>query len=280
MGCGGAFDVLIERLDELDRDETMRRWLTVLERGEKAALVVPLRGASGRIIVQGSGEQIGHLSDPAIEKEARARAHICLSGSPPQSGPERIDGGELFFEVSLPAPELVIFGAGPDAGPVAQQAWTLGFSVTVVDVRTAYLTKALFPAAKLVSAHFTQFAAAVPLTSGTSVLVMNHQLERDEESLRYALESAAGYVGVLGPRTRYERLLAHLASTGYTPSAECLERVHSPVGLSIGAETPDEVAVSILAEVLAVERGFAGGFLSGFSGSLHRSDDKRRLTSS
>ena len=216
-----------------------------------------------------------------MEQEALARASARLRAVVPQSGPERVGSGELFFEMSVPAQELVVFGAGPDAAPLAQHAWALGFSVTMVDVRGAYLTKERFPTAKLVSAHFSQFATAVPLAPGSFVLVMNHHIERDEESLRYALESDnAFYIGVLGPRARYEKLLAGLAAKGYTPSASRLARVHSPVGLSIGAETPDEVAVSILAELIAVGRGFEGGFLSGYSSSLHTPDDKRLLTSS
>jgi xanthine/CO dehydrogenase XdhC/CoxF family maturation factor len=109
---------------------------------------------------------------------------------------------------------------------------------------------------------------------------MNHHLERDEESLRHALDSGAAYIGVLGPRSRYQKLLTGLAAKGYTAPASSLARVRSPVGLSIGAETPGEVAVSILAEMVAVGRGFEGGFLSGSSGSLHTPDDKRLLTSS
>jgi xanthine/CO dehydrogenase XdhC/CoxF family maturation factor len=280
MGCSGAVDVRIERLDELERDETMRAWLTVLERGEAAALVTPLGGASRRLLVRASGEQLGRLSDPAMEQEAIARARTRLRAAFPQSGPERIGSGEVFFEISVPAPELVVFGAGPDAAPLSQQAWALGFSVTMVDVRSAYLKNDRFPTAKLVPAHFSQFATAVPLASGSFVLVMNHHLERDEESLRFALDSGAEYIGVLGPRSRFQKLLTGLAAKGYTPSPSSLARVRSPVGLSIGAETPGEVAVSILAEMLAVRRGFEGGFLSGCSGSLHTPDDKRLLASS
>jgi xanthine/CO dehydrogenase XdhC/CoxF family maturation factor len=109
---------------------------------------------------------------------------------------------------------------------------------------------------------------------------MNHHLERDRESLRFSLESAAGYIGVLGPRTRYEKLLAGLAAQGYIPDAAKLARVRSPVGLALGAETPDEVAVSIVGELLAIRRGFEGGFLSGSSASLHRPDASRLLASS
>jgi xanthine/CO dehydrogenase XdhC/CoxF family maturation factor len=281
MGCSGAIDVHIERLDDLERDEAMREWLTILERGDRAALVTPLSGASGRLIIRPNGEHTGRLSDPSLEEEAVTRATARLRAVVPHSGPESIGNGELFFEVSVPAPELVVFGAGPDAAPLAQHAWALGFSVTMVDVRTAYLTKERFPTAKLVLAHFSQFATAVPLAPGSLVIVMNHHLERDEESLRYALDSdAAFYIGVLGPRPRYEKLLAGLAARGYTPSTSRLARVHSPVGLSIGAETPEEVAVSVLAELVAVGRGFEGGFLSGSSRSLHTPEDKRLLTSS
>jgi xanthine/CO dehydrogenase XdhC/CoxF family maturation factor len=98
---------------------------------------------------------------------------------------------------------------------------------------------------------------------------MNHHLERDEESLRYALESGAGYIGVLGPRSRYFLLVAGLAAKGYAPSPSSLARVHSPVGLAIGAETPEEIAISILGELIAVGRGFDGGFLTGVGQPSH-----------
>jgi xanthine/CO dehydrogenase XdhC/CoxF family maturation factor len=116
--------------------------------------------------------------------------------------------------------------------------------------------------------------------AGAFMLVMNHHIERDEESLRFSLESDAAYIGVLGPRARYEKLLAGLAAHGYTPDASTIARVHSPVGLSLGAETPYEVAVSILGEILAIRRGFEGGFLSGSVRSLHRPDNRRLLASS
>ncbi len=284
MGCSGAIDVRIERLDELDRDDVMREWLNVLARGEKAALVTPLSGSAGgnagRLLVRASGEPFGHLSDPAMEHDAVARARVRLRSAFPHSGSERTATGELFYEIIAPAPDLVVFGANSDAAPLARQAWALGFSVTIVDVRAASLTKERFPTAKLVAAHFSEFAAAVPLSPDSSVLVMNHHLERDEESLRYALESGAGYIGVLGPRSRYVLLLAGLASKGYSPLPSSLARVHSPVGLAIGAETPEEIAISILGELIAVARGFDGGFLTGVEGSLHTPDAKRLLTSS
>ena len=186
----------------------------------------------------------------------------------------------MFFEITMPPPDLVIFGAGHDAAPVAQLAWTLGFAVTVVDVRETFLTKDRFGGATPVCAHFSQFADRVALRAGSFSLIMNHHIERDQESLRFSLESDAAYIGVLGPRSRYEKMLAGLADQGYVPDPMRAARVRSPVGLSLGAETPEEVATSILGELLAIRRGFDGGFLSGSIGSLHRPDDRRLLASS
>jgi xanthine dehydrogenase accessory factor len=267
LGCAGAIDVRIERLDD---DPMTGAWLDMLEAAETAALVTPLAGASGRLLVRADGPTVGHLSDAAMEQAAVERARARLGDRIPHAAAEPVANGEAFFEFSIPAPEVIIFGAGPDAAPLARHAWAVGFTVAVVDVRSAYLTREWFPTATRVLARFDEFAVAVPLRRDSFVLVMNHHLERDEESLRHAFASEAPYIGVLGPRARYEKLLSGLAAKGYLASDADLARVRSPVGLAIGAETPEEVAVSIVGEMLAVLRGFRGGFLSGTPGSLHR----------
>lgn len=277
IGCSGAVDIRIERLED---DAVTRAWLAILERGDAAVLVTPLTNVSGQMIVDGAGVIAGGLSDATVEQQAITRARDRLRADYPASGPESIGGAEVFCEVALPPPDLVIFGAGHDAAPVAQLAWTLGFTVTVVDVREAFLAKDRFPGATLVSAHFSQFAERVKPRAGAFMLVMNHHVERDQESLRFGLESHAACIGVLGPRSRYEKLLAGLVAQGYAPDASKIARVRSPVGLSLGAETPQEVAVSILGEILAIRRGFEGGFLSGSVRSLHRPEDRRLMANS
>jgi xanthine/CO dehydrogenase XdhC/CoxF family maturation factor len=277
IGCSGAVDIRIERIED---DAMSNRWLTILERGEAAVLVTALTGVSGRVIVTASGEVVGALTDPEIARAAVARAHACLAARYPQSGPEHVANAELFFEVTTTPPALVIFGAGHDAEPVAQLAWTLGFTVTIVDVREAFVTPERFPHAKLVCAHFSQFADCVGLGAGSFALIMNHHVERDRESLRFSLESEPAYIGVLGPRSRYEKLIGGLAAQGYVPDPSKTARVQSPVGLALGAETPQEVAVSILGELLAIRRGFAGGFLTGSIDSLHRPEDSRLMARS
>jgi xanthine dehydrogenase accessory factor len=174
----------------------------------------------------------------------------------------------------------VIFGAGYDTEPLVRQSWALGFAVTVVDVREAFLTPERFPGATLVAAHYTQFPERVHLVPTSFVVIMNHHVERDRESLRFALGSAACYIGVLGPRARYDKLLTELASLGWAMDPARANVVRSPIGLDVGAETPDEVAMSIVSELLAIRRGFEGGFLTGSRRSLHRPADARLLARS
>ena len=130
-------------------------------------------------------------------------------------------GAEVFYEITMPPPDLVIFGAGHDAAPVAQLAWTLGFAVTVVDVREAFLAPERFRQARRWCARISASSpSAWRSRAGSFVLVMNHHVERDQESLRFSLESDAAYIGVLGPRSRYDKLLAGLAAQGYVPDAD------------------------------------------------------------
>jgi len=277
IGCSGAVDIRIERIED---DDVTAAWLDALGRGDAAVLVTPLEGASGRRVVFPSAAAAGRLSDADLEHAADRRAREMLAASETQSAAEPVGGAVMFFEINVPPIELVIFGAGQDAVPLARQAWSLGFAVTVVDPRSAYLRPDLFPGARLVSSAFEALPSALALRPGSFVVVMSHHMERDRQALRFAFESESAYIGVLGPRARFEKLLGQLKEEGVVPSTDRLARVHSPIGLSLGAETSDEVAVSILAEILAVRRGFAGGFLNGSTGSVHGRAATRSLARS
>jgi xanthine dehydrogenase accessory factor len=267
IGCSGAVDIRIERIDD---DELTTAWLTALEHGDAAVRLTPLSGVEGRRLVRTSGEAMGALSDARVQQQADAEARALLASRDAQSSACTVGDAVIFFEVHLPPPELVVFGAGQDAVPLARHAWSLGYAVTIVDPRTSYLQPALFPGARLVASAFDQLDSAVAIGPESLVVVMSHHMDRDRDALRLCLAAGPAYIGVLGPRARFERLLADLARDGTTPSADVLARVYSPVGLSLGAETPEEVALAVLAEMLAVRRGFQGGFLSGQTGSLHR----------
>lgn len=268
LGCGGTVDIRIERVDE---EPTLQAWLAVLEEATAAVLVTALATPPARVLVRETGETIGDLGDPGRTARAVEVARARLAARQPVSGLEQVDGAECFFEVSSPPLPLVVFGAGHDAMPLVRQAVDLGLSVTVVDVRDAYLTPERFPDAALVSAESGQLASAVSLGPRSLVVIMNHHVVRDRESLRVSLESEAPYVGVLGPRSRFERLLSGLAREGFVADPIALGRVRSPVGLALGAETPEEVALSIVGEILAYSRGFDGGFLRDREGPIHGS---------
>lgn len=269
LGCTGAVDIYIERLED---DPVTNQWLAIIRGTDAAVLVKELSGRHGRLLVR-EHDTAGSLGDDMLDREAIARARTRLRATFPASGAEQLGRAEMFFDVTLPPPELVIFGAGPDAEPLARLGWELGFTVTVVDVRAAFLTHERFPHARLISEHFSRFRETLALHHRSSAVIMNHHLERDRESLRFSLASSAAYIGALGPRSRFQKLLAGLRGDGVVLEPAEVARVHSPVGLALGAESPEEIAVSIMGEILAIQRGFDGGFLAGRDGSLHRSSD-------
>jgi xanthine dehydrogenase accessory factor len=275
IGCSGAVDVYIEPVSD---EPVMRVWLDMLEHAEAGVLVTPLAGATGRQVVRVDGSTLGELT-PAVAGIVEA-ALERFTTRPPHDGVETIGGAELYFAVSAPPPQLLLFGAGHDAVPLARAAWDTGFAVTIADTREAFLTPERFPRMTTVLMEAGKFSGAVTPGPRTFVVVMNHHIERDRESLRLALESDAPYIGVLGPLSRLERLLASLKEEGFTPGAGTLSRVRSPIGLAVGAETPEEIAVSILGEILALERGFDGGFLNGRATSLHRPEPSRAMARS
>jgi xanthine dehydrogenase accessory factor len=276
VGCAGAVDVRIEQVDD---DPTTRAWLDVLERGNAAVLVTPLTGAAGRLLVHADGTTTGALSPSHLESIAIAGAVARLQRRM-RSGPERLGDAEVFYDVNEPPPRLVLFGAGDDARPLARLAHEVGFLVTIVDSRVGLLTDIRFPGATLVAADFSRLADTVPFDDGSLVVIMNHHLDRDRASLGQALASPVSYIGVLGTRPRYEQLIAALRDEGVWPDAKSLARVRNPVGLALGAETPEEIAVSVVGELLAIRRGFDAGFLNGRDASIHRPADSRALASS
>jgi xanthine/CO dehydrogenase XdhC/CoxF family maturation factor len=267
LGCGGAVEVYIEPLEE---GSLLARWLELQAEGESAVLVTPLEGGEGRLLLREDGPPQGALAPSELARAAHEAAASLLAESSPRAHMRAVEGAQVFFDVSVPPPELVVFGAGHDAIPLVAQAQTLGMRATVVDARPAYATPDRFPGARIVLAHPQEFPERVRLTRHSYVVIMNHHLQRDQACLAYVLDSPAPYIGMLGPRSRFEKLLDALAREGRQVGPQDLERVRSPVGLDIGAEAPEEVAVSILAEVLAVQRGFPGGPLRQRQGRIHQ----------
>ncbi len=175
---------------------------------------------------------------------------------------------EVFLDVTVPPPKLAIFGAGHDAIPLVSYATKLGYQVTVIDARHAFVTSERFPSANLIRTHPSGFAEKVLLSPRTYVVLMNHHLERDKESLAFALAKNVAYIGVLGPRSRYERMLGALKKENRMSSVENLAIVRNPIGVDIGADTPDEIAMSVMSELIAIRGNYKAGFLNDRIGEL------------
>ena len=158
----------------------------------------------------------------------------------------------VFYETILPPPALLIFGAGDDAQPLAQLAQPLGWAVTIADPRAAFATAARFPTAdRIIVAPAAELVARIAPEPGALAVVMTHHYIHDVPLLRDLLPLDLAYLGLLGPKKRAERILADLARAGLAPTPAQRARLHAPVGLDLGAETPAEVALSILAEIRA-----------------------------
>lgn len=160
---------------------------------------------------------------------------------------------ETFVERIRPPTRLCIFGAGDDAQPLARLGAEMGWRVTVADPRPAYATAERFPSAgSIVTAPVSDLVGKVDPDAGSLAVVMTHHYVHDVPLMRGLLARPLAYLGLLGPRKRAERILADLAAAGFTPNPEQRAKLHAPVGLDLGADGPEEVALSIVAEIQAV----------------------------
>lgn len=270
--CGGDLDVYIERLPAGDRP--------VLEAARDGA------EASVGTIVGGPRELIGmrvaELTDAHLRASGadgvtsdRIRAEHEAHARAGRSVAWRVQCGQLeltvFTDVALVAPRLLIFGAVDFSAALADVGRLLGYHVTVCDARAVFATPERFPGAhEVVRAWPHVYLGETAVDERTVVCVLTHDLKFDVPLLTLALELPVAYVGAMGSRRTHERRIRALREHGVPESA--LSRLHSPIGLDIGASTPAETAVSILAEVIAVRGGASGRSLSGTEGPIHRSN--------
>jgi xanthine/CO dehydrogenase XdhC/CoxF family maturation factor len=234
LGCDGEVEVLIE-----PAPEPRRRERALLDERIPFAVVRVLPNGPRALVTPDSTE--GTLDAEAV---VRAR-DLLLTG---RSAVEEMDGCSIFVESLIPPPQLVLFGAGEDARPLAQLAADAGFRVVVTDKRPAYLMSERFPAAaELVG-------SGLALDETEYAVVMTHNFAHDQEFVRLLLRSPVPYIGMLGPRQRTERILGNLSREGAFDESQ-RERIYGPVGLDIGTDGAEQVALSVIAELLAVHSG-------------------------
>src|SRR4029079_624140 len=195
-----------------------------------------------------AGPRWGSLG-PTLDPAALALAQAGLAAGA-SSRAELAEGVEAFVEVVLPPPTLIVIGGVHITIALVALAKTLGYYTIVVDPRKAFGSTERFPHAdQLVQAWPDEALAEIPLTRGTAVAMLTHDPKLDDPALRLALPSAAFYVGALGSQTTQPKRRQRLLDDGLSP--EQLDRLHGPIGLPLGAQTPEEIALAIMAEIVA-----------------------------
>lgn len=213
----------------------------------------------------------GTLGNPALDARAADDARALLlaeqSETRPYTLPGREEAVELFIETFPPPPTLLIFGAVHVAQALTRFAKQLGFRVVVTDARAKLATPERFPEAdEVIQAWPDDALAQMDIAPNTYIAILTHDPKFDEPAIVGSLATAAPYIGAVGSRKTNRDRRGRLRAAGV--GEDQLSRVHGPIGLDIGAETPEEMAISILAEIIASRHGRAGGPLTEATGPI------------
>lgn len=288
LGCNGVVQVLIEPLAAGDKQGLVAFFASCVARRQTGRVATVFKSdeipLGSRLLRWPDGTVTENFDDPVLsaaltkafqETASRRTAIRTLALSDGRSA------GVLIEAIAPPVP-LILFGAGDDAVPLANLAKLVGWHVTVIDARPAFATQERFPMADAVHCLPTESLAVntqVVFPPETLVMIMTHSFTRDRELLKFLLPLSLKYIGILGPRSRTLNLLDDLAKADPRHAEDTLSRLHGPAGLDIGAETPEEIAVSILGEMQAVLAQRNGSPLCERNGPIHeRSRDLPTLT--
>ncbi|MDX2642886.1 XdhC family protein [Streptomyces sp. PA03-1a] len=277
LTCGGVIDIFVQRIVPGAQPQ-LTAALAAASRGEAAAVARVVAGPAGlpgrTLLVRPGGSYEGTLGDPDLDRTAAAEAHALLDAGRTATVNIGADGsrcGEpltLLVEVATPPPRLLVFGAIDFAAALVRVGTFLGYRVTVCDARPVFATARRFPEADEVVVEWPhRYLERTPVDGRTVVCVLTHDAKFDVPLLERALRMPVAYVGAMGSRRTHEQRLARLRETGLGESE--LARLHSPIGLDLGARTPEETALSIAAEIVAHRHGGSGRPLRGVDDPIH-----------
>lgn len=278
LGCNGVIDVLIEPIDHTDATNPVRLFEAFTGGRDLVALATVFNSASGNL----NGEKLLIAHDRTIHhsignadllKEVRQDLEALFETKRCETRRYHPGGEatEVYLELIQPNISLIIFGGGFDARPVSQLAKSLGWDVSVTDECVAHIAPLFFPDAdKLSLCNRTYIERDFDITPYTACVLMSHNYEYDRDVLRTLLKTPTPYIGMLGPRKRFDKMREEFSEEGIELSGDDIHRIHSPIGIDIGAEAPDEIAVSIIAEIQGKFAGRSGGFLKYREGPIHQ----------
>ncbi len=284
LGCNGIVDVLIEPLTDQGTFQYfafMHECLLKQHTGAIATVFavdnVPDVNVGDRVMMNFDAPIINQITQPNIAQRVALDTQKTLIEQRTRTQSYTFANGQIavLLEVLRLPIWLLIFGAGYDAIPVVQLAKQLGWHVTVIDHRPAQLTRDRFPLAD----HLLQCDPNQPMsychliTPQTVAVVMSHHYLTDLAFLKTLIPAQLRYLGVLGPKRRMQKLWQDLAEHGIRLNLEQHQQLYNPIGLDIGAETPEEIALAIVAEIQAVLSGRSGHSLRDRPGSIHSASE-------
>jgi len=277
LGCAGIVHVLVEPMNQdANRAVTFLADCARQDHTGVLATVFRVEGSTGagigkRLMLGKNGGAQNHiegeLAGPVLQdaQEALRAGHSAVKTYQTSNGT-----AEVFIEVIQPALPLVVLGAGHDAIPLVRLAKELGWNVTVVDSRPAFATKIRFPQAdRVILSNPDEVSKRINIEDNSAVVIMSHNYSHDRSYLQQLLSIPTRYLGVLGPKKRTQQLMEELRKEGVSVNEEQAQRIYSPVGIDIGAENSEEIALSIIGEIQAVVAGRSGGLLRNRQGPIH-----------
>lgn len=276
LGCNGVIDVLIEPLDATAADNPVSIFAEFIQTDQPLAVatIFSASNTAEKLIINEEKVVTNKFSNPELtEMVAKDLKETFISH---RSEAKKYFSGieyEVFLELVQPTLSIILFGGGFDARPVSQLAKSLGWEVSVTDECVAHIAPIFFPSAdKLTMCDRKFIDGDFKITPYTACVLMSHNYEYDRDVLKKLLHSKTPYIGILGPRKRFDKMREEFRKDGIEMDNDMLSRIHSPIGLDIGAEAPDEIAVSIIAEIQSKFSHRSGGFLKYRNGPIHQRD--------
>jgi len=275
LSCGGRLTVFVRELEPAGADiglilEELRR----AREGRDAGIALVLRDTGISLITAVRTPETPPANEPADPLAARIAQELTGAIHAGRTVRRRVEcEGEILeavLLVSAPPPRLIVFGAVDFSVALSNAAQLLGFRVTVCDARPVFATADRFPGADVVNRWPVDYLLSASVDERTVICVLTHDDKFDVPLIEAALALPVAYVGAMGSRLTHDRRVAKLRERGLDDKA--LAELHSPIGLDLGASSPEETAVSILAEVLALQSGRTGKSLRHTAGTIHRAE--------
>lgn len=278
MGCRGIVRVLLEAVNK--ESILFRAFAFTVEKREKEAIATLIAGENnvnvGGRVFYNRIEQFDFVNLPNSFEDLKSLQADCLEiyASENKSVIKNYETAagacEFLIERLAPPLNMLLFGAGFDALPLIRFAKELGWRVTVIDHRAAFADAERLPEAdEIIVSRSEDLPDDLFEDENSVAVIMTHNYERDRDILHRLLNSSCRYIGALGPKTRTEKLIAELRVAGKTFDERNLEKIHAPVGLDIGSETPEEIALAVVAEIKTALSNRRGGFLRERNGAIN-----------